>query len=100
MGISRHSFKRNITKNGKTIIATNKCSFRIYSAVKNRSLPCDSYVLKKGERLETIAHRRYKNSDYWWILAAASGIGWNLQVPAGTIIIIPRNLNQVFSYVG
>ena len=100
MGISRHSFKKTIFVNGKNFLATNKCSSRIYQAVLNRSLPCDSYIMKEGDRLDIIAIKRYKNADYWWIIAAASGIGWPLQVPQGTILAIPRNLNQVFAYVG
>ena len=99
MGISRHAFKKKIGTNTQTIFATNKCSSRIYRAIINRRLPYDSYILQAGERLDIIALRRYKNPDYWWIIAAASGIGWPLQIPAGTILAIPRDLNQVFSLV-
>jgi hypothetical protein len=100
MAISRHAFKNKIMNNGKPIFATNKCSSRIYRAVVTFNLPCDKHILKGGERLDVIALKRYENSDYWWIIAAASGIGWNLQVPPGTILAIPRDLNQVFAYVG
>jgi hypothetical protein len=100
MGISRHSFKRAVSINGKTILATNKCSTRIYQAVLDKKLPCDIYIMKQGDRLDIIAYKKYKNSDYWWIIAAASGIGWGLQLTPGTILAIPRNLNQLFSYVG
>ena len=100
MAISRHSFKRTISSNGRNFLSTNKCSSRIYQAVTRRALLCDSYVMKEGDRLDIIALKTYKNPDYWWIIAAASGIGWCLQVPPGTILAIPRNLNQVFSYVG
>ena len=58
------------------------------------------YIFKIGDRLDTIALKAYKNPDYWWIIAAASGIGWPLQVVPGTIIAIPKNINQIFSYVG
>ena len=74
MAISRHAFKRKIVNNGKTIFATNKCSSKIHRAVINFILPCDKYILKDGERLDVIALRRYQNSDYWWVIAAASGI--------------------------
>lgn len=100
MAMSRHAFSRKITNNGKTIFATNKSSSRIYRAVINYVLPCDKYILKEGERLDIIALQRYQNSDYWWVIAAASGIGWNLQVPPGTILAIPRDINQVFAYIG
>jgi hypothetical protein len=100
MGLSRHSFKKTIIRNGKQILSTNRCSSRIYGGVINGVIICDPYILKEGERLDIIAQRIYKNSEYWWIIAAASGIGWNLQVPPGTIIAIPRDLNQVFAYTG
>jgi len=36
-----------------------------------------------------LAGIEYGNSTYWWIIAAASHIGWSLQVPEGTLIRIP-----------
>jgi hypothetical protein len=100
MAISRHTFKSKIGSSTKTIFATNKCSSQIHRAIISRSLAFDSYIMQEGERLDVISLRRYENPDYWWIIAAASGIGWPLQLPAGTILAIPRDLNQVFSYVG
>jgi hypothetical protein len=38
------------------------------------------------DRLDTLAGTIYGDSKYWWILAAASNIGWGLQIPPGTII--------------
>jgi nucleoid-associated protein YgaU len=43
-----------------------------------------------AQRLDTIAGREYGDGRYWWIIAAASNIGWGLQVPPGTIIKIPQ----------
>lgn len=100
MALSRHSFSKKITYNGKSIIATNKTSSRIYSGVLNKKIDCSKYIIKEGERLDTLSLRFYNTSSYWWILAAASGIGWPLQISPGTIIAIPSNLNELFSYVG
>jgi hypothetical protein len=55
-------------------------------------------ILKEGERLDTLAGSMYGDAGYWWVLAAASGIGWGLQVPPGTVIYIP-NLSEVLQYV-
>jgi hypothetical protein len=46
-------------------------------------------TLLEGQRLDTIAGREYGNASYWWVIAAASEIGWGLQVPPGTIIRVP-----------
>ena len=47
-------------------------------------------LLRGSERLDTLAGSIYGDSRYWWILAAASNIGWGMQVPPGTIINIPE----------
>lgn len=53
------------------------------------------HTLQESERLDTLAGRFYGNSRLWWVIAAASGIGWGLQVPPGTLLIIPSNLAQI-----
>jgi len=58
------------------------------------------HVLKENERLDHLAAKFLGDSRDWWILAATSGIGWGLQVPPGTRILIPRNLEQVRQVVG
>jgi len=55
--------------------------------------------LREGERLDIIAGAEYGDSRLWWIIAGCSGIGWNLQVPPGTKLLIPTNLMQVASIV-
>jgi nucleoid-associated protein YgaU len=38
------------------------------------------------DRLDTLAGSLYGDARYWWVIAAASDIGWGLQIPPGTII--------------
>ena len=59
----------------------------------------DSLVLKGEQRLDHLAAQYYKDARYWWVLAAASDIGWGLQVPAGTIINVP-DINAVSAIIG
>lgn len=56
-------------------------------------------TLKGAERLDTIAGDVYGDGRYWWVIAAASNIGWGLQVPAGTLLTVP-DLAQVLAIVG
>ena len=55
--------------------------------------------LREGERLDVIAGAEYGDSRLWWIIAGASGIGWNLQVPPGTYLLVPTDLVQVAALV-
>ena len=70
----------------------------IRRAVQQGQIGAREHVLKEGERLDTIAGRVYGNARLWWIIAAASGIGWPLQVPPGTLLLIPTDLRQVSKY--
>jgi len=58
----------------------------------------NSRVLQ-GQRLDSIAGEIYNNGRLWWVIAAASEIGWGLQVPPETIIRIP-NLTDIASIIG
>ena len=55
--------------------------------------------LREGERMDTLAGAEYGDSRLWWIIAGASGIGWCLQVPPGTYILVPTDLMQVAALV-
>lgn len=57
------------------------------------------FTLQGAERLDTIAGREYGDSSNWWIIAAASGIGWALQVPPGTRIVVPLDLDVIIDLV-
>ena len=56
-------------------------------------------VLRQGERLDHIAGEVFGNATLWWVIAATSNIGWAMQVPPGTILKIPVNLNDVLELI-
>ena len=56
-------------------------------------------VVRGAERLDTIAGVVYGDAQYWWILAAASDIGWGLQVPVGTVLKVPV-LSDIAKLIG
>lgn len=80
--------------NGK-ILSTNSTIRRIHEAVKSGNLRTTNYVISEGDRLDVIAGRYYGDGRLWWVIAAASNIGWWLQVPPGTRIVIPNDLSQI-----
>ena len=45
--------------------------------------------------IESAAHAIGRDGMNWWIIAAASGIGWWLQCPPGTLLAIPTSISQI-----
>jgi len=68
---------------------TSKVHVYIRDIVKNNLVTYRTEVIKGHERLDTLAGKYYDDGSLWWVIAAASNIGWGLQVPPNTIINIP-----------
>ncbi len=98
MGIRRYA--RAPILAGGTKYGTSLATNVIKQAVNASIIKTRVYVLQGSERLDTVAGREYGDASNWWIIAAASGIGWALQVPAGTRLIIPTDLNEINDLVG
>ena len=75
--------------------ATSDLSSRIFFACDNGVIDVNTHVVKEGERLDTIAGQVYGSGTLWWIIAAASGIGWGTQVPPGTLLRVPIDLSLI-----
>ena len=84
-----------VTKSGAKLLETNESISTIRRAVDSGLLATTEAVLSSDTRLDIIAHQRYGDSRLWWIIAAASGIGWWPQVPSGTRLVIPLDINEV-----
>jgi len=97
MSVSRYG-RTQIVKGG-TQYGTSKGSTAIYYAVKRGQISYYRRVSKEGERLDTIAGEVWGNASLWWIIAAASGIGWGTQVPPGVVLRIPSNLEDIAMFV-
>jgi len=87
MGVSRYMASTKLK--GGTVFGSIDLASRIRKGIENRSITYTTYIIKEDERIEQIAGRVYGQSSYWWAIAAASGIGWGLQVPPGTLLKIP-----------
>ena len=98
MAIRRYS--RTPLLQGNKFYATPGGIVALRKGVASGVVSTVPYVTSDAERLDTIAGRKYGNGKLWWIIAAASNIGWALQVPPGTRLLIPRDLNQVNQIVG
>lgn len=97
MPVSRHA--RTKILNSNKSYGSNKLSRRIFIACETGTIVSEVVILSENQRLDQLAGNKYGDASLWWIIAAASGIGWGLQVPPGTLIRIPKNPNDVYSFI-
>ena len=97
MSFSRYK-NDGVTKGGD-ILQSARAVMRIRTAVRNGFLVCRPIILREGERLDKIAGEVYGDGRLWWVIAAASNIGWWMQCPPGTRLWVPTDLSQVADLV-
>ena len=72
---------------------------RIRTAYRQGSIRTRKMILTNPHRLDTIAGSILGESSLWWTIAALSGIGWGLQVPPGTRLIVPTNISDLEGFI-
>ena len=97
-GLRRYT-RMKLMDHGRAL-STSEASSIIYNLVEKKQVRVIERILQEGERLEYLAGKYYGNSALWWVIAAASGIGWGLQVPPGTYIRIPKDLSKITAVIG
>lgn len=90
----RRHRKDSIIRGGKSY-ASNRSAVRIRNAVNAGNLEVTVITLGMFRRLDHLAFQYYDDPSMWWVIAAASGIGWALQVPPGTRIVVPIRKDQL-----
>lgn len=69
----------------------------IYKAVENDLIRYETIISETGKRIDHYAYDYYGDANNWWIIAAASGIGWWMQVPEGVVLRVPLDLQEVMT---
>ena len=97
MALSRYALNKTI-RNGKGL-STSTAMSKIYNACLSGNLSHEIYITQENQRLDHLSGLAYQTSSYWWLIAAASGIGWALQVPPGTVLRIPVSASEALGYL-
>lgn len=97
MAIGRYTNDPRI--NLGTQLGTSNAVAQLRRAIKAGRLPIVKTIVVTGaERLDSLAGNIYGDARYWWILAAASDVGWGLQVPPDTTINVVK-ISDVMTYL-
>ena len=97
MAISRYSQTPRL--NLGSLFGTSETVSRIRAGIRSGKINFQVLFLKETIRLDVLAGQYYQDARYYWIISAASDIGWSLQVPPNTRIIIP-DLQQALRFIG
>ena len=91
--ISRYDNDRLVQ--GGRLLGTNEAIVRLRDGIDDGLVQTTATVLRGFQRLDVLAQQQYGDGRLWWVIAAASGVGWFPQVPPGTRLIVPVDINEV-----
>ena len=77
------------------VLETTRAVPIIRAAMKNGQISTRERIVRGNERIDVIAAQELGSGSLWWVIAATSNIGWWMQVPPGTVLKIPTNLDSV-----
>ena len=83
------------TKLGQTKYGTTRTIGIVRTLINRGEVATKRFIVGDQMRLDHIAEKEYGDATLWWVIAAASGIGWGLQVPANTMITIPIQIDKI-----
>lgn len=74
--------------------STSNTVHNIRLGISSGNIRFRTLISQENQRIDAIAGLEYDDAKLWWVIAAASNIGWSLQVPPGTLLRIP-NLQDI-----
>jgi len=97
MTISRYD-RDSLANNGRSF-GSSQSIVLIRKAIRMNKISLKETISAENERLDIIAGQQYQDASLWWVIAAASNIGWGLQIPAGTRLRIPTDISQIMEII-
>ena len=98
--MSLNRYRRAPKLRGGKSYGTYDACYILFQAASRSMLTVVVRQTVEAERLDILAGEYLGDGRLWWVIAGASGIGWNLQVPPGTYLRIPTDISQVAALVG
>lgn len=72
---------------------------RVFKTTRYPKIPVaanDIYIVaNETDYLDNLAHKFYKDSTLWWIIAQANGIKATLKAPTGQQLRIPQDIDNI-----
>lgn len=96
MAVSR--YQKDIIISGQNRLATAAAVSKVRQATSAGLIATREVVLEDGQRLDQLAGELYGDGKLWWVIAATSGIGWWLQVPPGTRLLVPIDIDSALRF--
>lgn len=97
MAISRYQKDTIIGDQGR--VSTASAVAKIRQATASGLIATRETTLADGQRLDQLAGELYGDGKLWWVIAATSGIGWWMQVPPGTRLLVPTDINAALRFI-
>ena len=89
----RYNVDRNIRGNQSK--STNQAATRLRKAAAEGRIATRVVVLGQNHRLDLLAFKYLGTPTLWWAIAALSNIGWGMQLPPNTRLVVPTNREQI-----
>lgn len=97
MSVSR--YRKDVIIGTPQRLATAGAIQRLRDAQASGQIATREIVIAEGQRLDQIAGELWGDGKLWWVIAVTSGIGWWLQVPPGTRLLVPVDINTTLGFI-
>lgn len=95
MSKSRYANTEIIDSNhyGTFSIPTTARGYRSFDLL--RGVAYEEYTWKRGDRFDKLSALKLNDEQYWWVICLCNDIFYPFGIEAGTIIKIPREVNDI-----